>query len=167
MQQTISTHELSNLRPQLLRRARRYAANKETAEDIVQDALMRTWDRMQKDPPIQRLEAYVFTSMRRLAPGYARPEEPLDDADQPSAESDVTRRIAAEEVLEAIRQLPEEQAVLLVGVAQGESYGALARLHNVPIGTVMSRIARGRARLRERLGLPQEAPVAALLDRMN
>ena len=61
--------------------------------------------------------------------------------------------------------LPDDQACLIRALAvEGMSYAELARRHGLPLGTVMSRVSRGRARLSERLGPPKDAPVTALLD---
>ena len=54
---------------------------------------------------------------------------------------------------ESAESLPPEQACLIRGLAvEGVSYAELARRHGLPLGTVMSRVSRGRARLAERLG---------------
>jgi len=56
------------------------------------------------------------------------------------------------EVIEALGQLPSEQrAVLLLGVVEGFTCSEVAKILSVPIGTVMSRLSRGRRALREKL----------------
>ena len=69
-----------------------------------------------------------------------------------SAEDDVLDRITDHEVKEAIEALPEHfrMAVLLADV-EGFSYNEIAEILDVPIGTVMSRLHRGRRALQKRL----------------
>ena len=65
------------------------------------------------------------------------------------------------ELERALGCLPEEQraVILLVGL-EGMSYEAAAQILNVPIGTVRSRLSRGRDELRRLLDLPRKAPEA-------
>jgi RNA polymerase sigma-70 factor (ECF subfamily) len=60
----------------------------------------------------------------------------------------------------AMTRLPDEQrqTVLLVGL-EGFSYREVARITGVPIGTVMSRLSRGRERLRELIAGPDESKI--------
>lgn len=154
------------LRPKLLRRARRYTRDPAQAEDIVQEALLKVWLRMAEDPPITHLEAYVITALRRIAMRPAPPFEELPEAMTPAVPDTGLDRLAAREVEAALEALPPEQSALLLGVAVGgESYASLARAHDIPIGTVMSRVSRGRATLRAILDLPADRPVNALLGR--
>ncbi len=157
---------LAELRPALLRRARRYRSDPAAAEDLVQEALLRVWLRLAHDPPITHLKAYVVTTLRRLAQRDRAMEEELTENRVPTVAELGPDRVAARDVLTAVGRLPRDQAVLLVGLAvEGKSYAELARTHRVPIGTVMSRVSRGRARLRDALNLPEDRPVSALLGR--
>jgi RNA polymerase sigma-70 factor (ECF subfamily) len=64
-------------------------------------------------------------------------------------------RIAAQEVLEALARLPEEQrAVLSLVCIESMTYREAAEVLNIPIGTVMSRVARGRLAIAEQLDRP-------------
>jgi len=158
--------ELAALRPRLLRRARRYTNDATEAEDLIQEAIVRVWIRLRADPPITDLYSYVVSAMRRLAMRRPPADAELTEADAPQVPAEAPRRIAAAEVMMAVHELPEDQAELLIGYAvEGNSYTTLAEQHGVPVGTVMSRVARGRARLKARLNLPAKAPVEALLDR--
>lgn len=154
------------LRPKLLRRARRYTRDPAEAEDMVQEALLKVWLRLADDPPITHLEAYVVTALRRIAMRPAPVFDELPEAMTPTVPATGPDRIAAREVQAALEVLPRDQSVLLLGVAVGgESYAALARTHGIPVGTVMSRVSRGRATLRALLDLPADRPVSALLGR--
>ena len=74
----------------------------------------------------------------------------MDDAGEsdvavPSTQEDALRR---DDILGAVGQLPDEQrSVLLLVSIEDVSYAEAARILDIPIGTVMSRLARARARL--------------------
>ncbi|MBT8456566.1 MAG: RNA polymerase sigma factor [Rhodobacteraceae bacterium] len=165
MDETDRAQTLTALLPRLRRRARRYAATADAAEDLLQEALLRVWRRLAEEPPIDDLDRYVFVTLRNLARRSVPLAEELTDANMPRVEPMASLRIAQAEVLVAMSHLPPAQATLLLDHAiDGESYAELARRHGLPIGTVMSRVARGRARLRARLDLSRNRPVADMLN---
>jgi len=94
----------------------------------------------------------LFVSQRRRA--KARPDtETLEDPDNGNAHSapgDQEDRLRWKELLRVLNGLPEDQrtVILLVSV-EDLSYAEAARVLGVPIGTVMSRLARGRERMRQ------------------
>ncbi len=157
--------DISDLRKRLLRRARRYAAGPDAAEDLAQEALLRVWARLQDDPPIADIERYLFVTMRHLAARRAKAAEELTETRMPETRPDAPDRLATSAVLAALARLPDGQARLIWEHAvEGASFADLARRHGLPPGTVMSRVARGRAELCIRLGVPRDRPVEALLD---
>jgi RNA polymerase sigma-70 factor, ECF subfamily len=151
--------------PALGRTARRLARSREEAEDLVQETVLRVWARMAGGGEVRALRPYLFATLRYLASRPIDRPEPLPDEETAEAGGpDAEERLAAKEVLLALGRLPREQAILIRSLAvDGVSYGELARRHGLPLGTVMSRVARGRARLARGLGLPPEAPVSSLL----
>ncbi len=162
--QSDRAEQLVAMRPRLLRRARRYCGTTEAAEDLVQEALLRVWSRLQSEDEIEEIEAYVFTALKNLARRRRPDPLPLDDADIPPEPERVTDRLATKEVLQALERLPAQQAYLLRAYAvEGQSYAEISKMYNLPLGTVMSRVARARARLRTRLDLPRDKPVTRLL----
>ena len=157
--------DLGDLRKRLLRRARRYAADPAAAEDLAQEALLRVWTRLQDDPPITDIDRYLFVTLRHLAARRARAVEELTETRMPVTGPAGADRLTTSAVLAALNRLPDAQARLIWEHAvEGASFADLARTHGLPIGTVMSRVARGRAQLCVRLGVPRERPVEALLD---
>ena len=71
----------------------------------------------------------------------------------PSAEQEASQEQAIGDVAGALEQLPEEQRLALVLVAvDGRSYAEAAEILDVPVGTIMSRIARARKNLASQLG---------------
>ncbi len=158
------TAELMRMRPRLLRRARRYSGDWAAAEDLVQETLLQVWTRLAKDPPIEDVERYLFRTLRNLAFRASRPMEELDAKNAPQTSPDATRRLATTDVLEALSHLPDAQATLILHHAiDGVSYAELARRHRLPLGTVMSRVARGRAKLRVDMKLNPGHSVAEML----
>ncbi len=167
--------ELQAQIPRLRRYARALTGSREAADDLTQDTLERAWIKRalwRPDPSLAAhgLRAWLFALMRRVFLNdlrRRRPSEPLDQVphgmtaehaiDQHlNAECDDAQRvdagIALRDLERALAQLAVQQreAVLLVGL-EGMSYDEAAQMLDVPIGTVMSRLSRGRERLRQLL----------------
>lgn len=153
--------------PGLRRYARALAGDPAEADDLVQECLSRALARRQKCADIRNLRAYLFTILHnahidrlndRQRWNYNISDEFLEQRlSRPAAQPD---RLALRELAEALEKLPEEQrqAVLLVGY-EGLSYKDAAAALDIPIGTVMSRLSRGREALRR---LTSGAPMANL-----
>ncbi|MEL6643882.1 MAG: RNA polymerase sigma factor [Pseudomonadota bacterium] len=157
--------DLTALLPRLRRRARRYVGTEAAADDLAQEAMLRVWARLLDDPPIADLDRYLFTAMRNIARRRPAAGEELTEAVMPRTEPVAADRLAAAEVLDALAHLPRAQATLILEHAvDGASHAELARRHGVPLGTVLSRVARGRSELRQRLGLRRRGAVAELLS---
>lgn len=149
---------LEPLIPALRRYARSFAKDKSAADDLVQDTLEHAVSRWYQRRADGDARAWVFSILHNLAiSGIRRAARrgqhlPLDDAH----ESDVAARFAQEDglcrrdILKALSQLPEDQrSVLLLVSVEDMSYAQVAGILDVPIGTVMSRLARARSRLRK------------------
>lgn len=155
----ISRSDLLAQIPGLRRYARALLRDPDRADDLVQDCLERALGRghlWQPRPGGQGLRGWLFTIMHNLHIDQARrrtsmpPEVPLEASGplaEPARQSD---RIALGELAAALDRLPDDQrqVLLLVGL-EGMSYREAADATGVPIGTVMSRLARGRDRLRQ------------------
>ncbi|HVP07962.1 MAG TPA: sigma-70 family RNA polymerase sigma factor [Burkholderiales bacterium] len=146
--------------PRLRRYARALAGDRLAADDLVQDTLERAWSKFHLYRRGTDLRAWLFTVMHNVYVNQlraARPSAPLDEdlpeLAQPARESDglVLRDLAS-----AIGRLPPEQReVLLLVALEDMSYDEAAGTLGIPIGTVMSRLARARDKLRTMLsGLP-------------
>lgn len=81
------------------------------------------------------------------------------ETDVPGPEADLARSIAAERVQEELARLPVEfREVLVLREMEGHSYKEIAQITGTPIGTVMSRLARGRKQLSAALSIePKES----------
>lgn len=76
----------------------------------------------------------------------------LSDAGQVDGETDIHAQMELQQVMKAMKQLPEDQQIVLSMVSiQGLSYQNVAEAMDIPVGTVMSRVARARGKLCELL----------------
>ena len=146
--------------PRLRRYARALAGDRTAADDLVQDTLERSWSKLHLYRRGTNLRAWMFTIMHNVYVNQLRamrPSVPLDDKmpelTQPARESDA---LVLRDLDAAIRRLPPEQREVLLLVALEEmSYEEAADTLGIPIGTVMSRLARAREKLRAMMaGLP-------------
>lgn len=154
--------------PRLRRFALALTRDRDTADDLVQDCVARAlaaWATRRGDDTALRPWLFAILHNRwrtRQRRDWTRPDRiALDEANEQAAETSGGQWEALElRVLEtALAKLSEEQrtVLLLVGV-EGLSYEEAARVQNVPIGTVMSRLARARDRLRSLMdGEPPQA----------
>ena len=141
--------------PRLRRYARAMLGDRAAADDLVQDTLERAWSRIGQWRAGSDLRAWLFGIMHNLRVDQLRrnglPTTSLDEEEV----AEVPVRPTQSDLLEvmdlesALRQLPDEQREVLLLVALEEmSYADIAASLGIPIGTVMSRLSRGRERLR-------------------
>ncbi len=146
------TKKICTLLPVLRRTALRLTGCPHTAEDLAQETIVKLLQRLQNGPEPDNLRAYSLTTLRNLTRSSwrrARPTEPLTD-DVAITLPDAPDRIELAELRRAITHLPPQQARLMALVAEGETSPAvLARQTGQPVGTVMSRLSRARAALKE------------------
>ena len=158
---------LCRLMPQMARLAQHLTGNRDQAQDLCQEVLLKLWVRLQEEHEIEDLRAYAMAAIRNQYRQWLRDQSPavaeLDEADEPTAPG-VFATLAVHELERAIAALPDPQARLMRLVAEGETSPlSLAEITGLPLGTVMSRLARARARLRLKVGLGRNAPTADLL----
>lgn len=156
--------------PRLRRYARALTGDISAADDLVQDALERALLKQSLWREGTDLRAWLFTVMHNIFINQVRSAAanrlvPIDDVatdvftDTPPPQA--SDRLEIRDLDAALQALPEEQraVVLLIGLEQ-MTYEEAARVLEVPIGTVMSRLSRGRERLRRLLqGLPEANPL--------
>ena len=157
--------ELVGQLPGLRRYARVLTGDPWAADDLVQDTLERACVKWQLWAVGSDLRAWLFTIMHNLYLNQRRGAAAslasvnLDDVahELPAAQGAVDATLDLERCLQ---RLPADQrAVLLLVSLEDMSYAETAKVLAVPIGTVMSRLSRARARLRE-LMEGMETPVA-------
>ncbi|WP_217495421.1 RNA polymerase sigma factor [Halofilum ochraceum] len=149
--------------PHLRRYALRLAHDADAAEDLVQDCIERALRREHQWDPATRLRPWLFriehnlyvSARRRRTPenrGARLPADLVAPASTPEAGLDLLA------VHRALRRIPPEQAETLQLVTlHGLDYRTAADILGIPIGTVRSRISRGRAALRGLLGMDTTA----------
>jgi len=137
--------------------------NRASADDLVQDAIVKAWQNMDKFKPGTNLRAWLFTILRNLFYSSRRKSKrEVQDSDGAmmatlSEKPDHDGRLAMADFETAFAQLNDEQreALILVG-ASGFSYEEAADMCGVAMGTIKSRVNRGRARLIELLDLKED-----------
>lgn len=133
-----------------------------SADDLVQDTIVKAWTNMDKFQTGTNLRAWLFTILRNTFYSSRRKtKREVSDSDGIHASKLSTRpdhdgRLALRDFRAAFEQLPDEQreALILVG-ASGFSYEEVADMTGVAIGTVKSRANRGRRKLAELLQLEE------------
>ena len=145
--------------PALRRYARALTRDAETADDLVQDALVRALrsEHLFHGGDVRSWLYTILTNLNRnrLRSLARRPTLiPIEDDDAPDAAGP---EAGGRDIERALALLVDEQrSALLLVVLEGLTYREVAEVQGVPIGTVMSRLARARGRLIARLGT--EAP---------
>lgn len=146
-----------SLRPDLLRFAFWLGRDRQLAEDVVQEAMLRAWKSFDALADESKAKAWFLTIVRReFARSFERKRLPLTDLDElVTAEADV---LAAEgdEELEAMRtalfRLDDEyREPLVLQVLMGYSTKEIAAMMGLQQGAVLTRLFRARARLRQEL----------------
>jgi RNA polymerase sigma-70 factor, ECF subfamily len=155
---------------QMYSAALRYTRNPADAEDLVQETFARAFDKFHQFRPGTNLKAWLYriltnSYINRYRRQQRRPEEVSADADPEfslydriaestaaSTEQQVLEQLTDAEVRQALTDLPEQFriAVYLADV-EGFSYAEISEIMDTPIGTVMSRLHRGRSRLQKAL----------------
>ncbi len=144
--------------PRLRRYARALGGSREDADDLVQDTLERAWNRLHLWQRGRDLRAWMFSIMHNLHidkyRGQSRQEvEAFDDEihDLPTRATQ-TDTLEVRDLSAALDKLPPDQREVLMLVAVEQlNYEQIAEVLGVPLGTVMSRLSRARARLRDGL----------------
>jgi RNA polymerase sigma-70 factor, ECF subfamily len=145
---------------ELYRTAARLLGDGATAEDVVQETYLQAWKSFARFEPGTNCRAWLFKILINTIHHYRRgwfnlrrvkeSEEILEHTAAGAAP--VPERIAQREILHALGRLPADyRAAVLLADVEEFSYKEVAGLLGVPIGTVMSRLSRGRKLLREQL----------------
>lgn len=144
----------------LYRTARYLLGDTNLAEDMVQEVAMKAINGQKTFRPDANFRPWVFSILRHAVADHYRRQRisqatiSLEDhefeiPDGVSVERDILEQVLDEEITLALGQLPEDMrlAVLLADVEEF-SYEEIARVLNWPMGSVMSRLYRGRQKLR-------------------
>lgn len=148
--------ELLALIPFLRAFARSLTGNQEGADDLAQETLVKAWQSRATFIPGTNLKAWLFTILRNELHSRRRRDWRQSHWDEDAAERVPTAadaQVWSSELCDtahALHCLPNDQreAVILVGAA-GFSYEEAAEICGTPLGTIKSRVARGRTALLE------------------
>ena len=140
------------------------AQNADKADDLVQETLVKAWDKHASFQPGTNLKAWLFTILRKEFYSQMRKR----GREVQDSEGIMTARLAVhpsqhgmldlKDFRSALEQLPEDQreAIILIG-ASGFSYEEAAEICGCAVGTIKSRVSRARTRLQEILNISGEA----------
>ena len=152
-------HQLGGLIPRLRRFARALSKNRADADDLVQASLERALRARTQWRPGTRLDSWLYAIVRnqwidtvRARSRREKLEAPLEDAEQRGEDprSAMDASIELKRMTAAMQQLPPEQReVVALILIEGFAYREAAEMLEVPIGTVSSRLVRGRNALLE------------------
>ena len=160
--------------PQLFATALRMTRNRADAEDLVQETFLKGWRAFDSYQQGTNLRAWLFrimtnTFINKYNSQQRRPQETeLDEVEElylfrrmgafdqskmtHSAEDQMLELFTDDEVKNAIEELPETFRIpVLLSDVEGFSYKEIAEMLDVPIGTVMSRLHRGRKAMQKML----------------
>ncbi len=148
--------------------ARWLTGNDHDAEDVVQESYLRALKffsgfRGGSSGPwlltIVRNTCYTWIRRNRMEePGVELDEDMYVDSNSPSPEAILLAAARGDLVRRALEELPAEfREIVVLREMEGLSYKEIAEVTAVPVGTVMSRLARARARLQKLLANPSEA----------
>jgi RNA polymerase sigma-70 factor (ECF subfamily) len=167
----MSDHEslIAQQIPRLRRYARALTGDRSAADDLVQDTLERALSRFHLWRKGSDLRAWMFTIMHNIYVNQVRSrarqhQESMEESAAESLQAHEPDWVEIRAIGDALERLPEEQrsVLLLVGLEQF-TYDEAARILDIPVGTVMSRLSRGRERLRALMGTdPRSRPLKAV-----
>lgn len=158
--------QIEPLIPGLRRYAYALMRDHEGADDLVQDCLERVVSRWHLRRRDANLRAWVFTIQHNLfVNDYHRRKRrgaplPLEDAALAGFPPNQSLHMELSDIMVALDGLPEDQKsiLLLIGVEE-LTYEEAAKVLDVPLGTVMSRLSRARQRLRQMLEPDRPTPL--------
>jgi RNA polymerase sigma-70 factor (ECF subfamily) len=150
----VNPEQIAQYIPRLRRYARALVGDQYAADDLVQDTLERAINKRHLWRPGSDLRAWLFAIMHNVFVNQLRsrrshPEETLEDDALPTVAPSEGARLEIRDLQTALTMLPTEQReiVLLVALEQ-LTYAEVSHALGIPLGTVMSRLFRGRERLR-------------------
>ncbi len=149
---------LEGMRPRLYRVAFAWTHNRSLAEDLTQDTLVKALQAARQLRELESLDAWLFRIMSNCRRDHFRNQvstenvDNYDLVDERTPETRSSEQQLIQKVRDSVEALPEthRQTLTLVDI-EGFSYMETASILEIPVGTVMSRLSRARARLRKLL----------------
>lgn len=164
--------EALDLSDQVYRVARRLVGSREEAEDLMQDTYARAFRSWRQYTPGTNLRAWLLRILTNLNIDRGRRSQrapdtqPLEEGDYflynrleavdgvrgPTDEERVVERLSQDDIVDALAEVPHDFRDVVVLVDIGDfSYADAAQILDIPIGTVMSRLHRGRRILKQNM----------------
>jgi RNA polymerase sigma-70 factor (ECF subfamily) len=149
---------LSNSRGRLFRMAYAWTHDPALADDLVQQTCYKALRNQRQLRDIDAADAWLFRILANCLTDHHRARRELLSSDElisiekRTPEHEAQDEQVAQRVRQAVRSLPlpQCQVVTLVDL-EGFAYAAVSQILDIPVGTVMSRLSRGRRALRDRL----------------
>ena len=143
----------------LFRMASSLLRNRTEAEDAVQECLLQAWKSFARFEPGTNCRAWLYKILFHVISHHRRKWSRLWLAEDPQvledtlvAKTEVPEHLTDQEILGALARMPQRYAeVVLLADVQEFSYKEIQTTLSIPIGTVMSRLSRGREYLRAEL----------------
>lgn len=150
--------DLLALRPGLMRTALRLSKRRWIAEDMVQDAMLRAFAARAQFKPGTNLRAWVSTIMYNSFFQMCRAQKlreytSLDDIAPVQGPGEASIDTQVREMREALASMPRFLQEAVLQAAEGHTYEDMAARAGVCLGTIKSRVSRGRADLRRMLAM--------------
>ncbi len=158
--------KLGTMRPNLYRMAYAWCGNRELADDLAQETIVKSLEKSHQLKDIEKISSWCYRILHNCWLSHLRSLKPNVDIDEivltceDCPEKNYRDMVASEAIQVAISRLPSGQRkVLMLIDLEGFSYREVADILSIPVGTVMSRISRARAAL--------EKSLASFRDREN
>ncbi|KEZ16442.1 RNA polymerase sigma factor, sigma-70 family precursor [Sphingobium yanoikuyae] len=150
--------QLAAVLPQLRAFARSLAGNRDTADDLVQETMLKAWRARERYVAGTNFRAWAFVILRNHFLSEMRRKRFVGEWDELVADrvlaapADQEKSVELRDMMRALMQLPvpQREALILVG-AGGISYEETAEIVGVAVGTIKSRVARARVALEQLL----------------
>ena len=163
------TDELETVLPELRAYARMLCANRDTADDVVQNACLKAWKaRKSFDPKRGSFRAWMFTITRNEFLQLVRKRRPIDYYEPAELEyrlvqeCQLDNRSACSDAIKALFALNSEQRdVFILVIAAGYSYEEAAAICKCSVGTIKSRINRARRKLTDMLSSAEDSDLGS------
>jgi RNA polymerase sigma-70 factor (ECF subfamily) len=144
----------------LFRTALRMTGERGQAEDVIQEVYLQAWRSFENFEPGTNCRAWLYKILFHCVSHHRRKwfrfpllkeKEEFLEANLVQPDS-VSEHVTDSEILNALDEIPAEfRSVVLLADVEEFAYKEVAGILSIPIGTVMSRLSRGRALLRKRL----------------